>query len=731
MLRFIREKIIYGISLTFFVLSGYYLFLKEPELVEETRTNFIDHLSKIVNTVKIKKSGKLTWINSLDDQKVFSMDQIFTNEESTTSLVYKDKSVLKINTSTLIQISSDEKGNQVDLKDGLIFYEMVKKSKGVTIKAGKQKLKIDSKKQASLQIFKPKGKKEASLTLLKGDIKVEVGEKKLEIKKNQNLEISQTGEIEIKEILITLDKPISGEEIFIGKDTRIAFNWKVPEKAKSKFLIKIGKDYNLEKDLIAKETSKTYFNQRLQPGNYFWRVENEYKGKLSKSIVESFTIFEDSPPRPLRPYNDKQIKLKDDSEDDNQIQFVWSEERTEGYQIQFFKLTKGKKDKPGEIILTENTSKPLYAFNGIKEGSYKWRVKVDDPSRPKSEWSSFNHFSVIPPTRPLMPSLNEPEDQITRKLHYQKPISQIFKWKTKIPQDNYQLEIATDEDFSNILQNVKTAQSYYLWNPEKPQKYFWRVKSVLEDKESSYTTIRSLNVALPKIFSPPVIKSKLNEIVPRKNKVLDIKFKEIAGAQKYHFQILNQPQKEQVYDEEIKTTKISWDFEEFGKYLVKIAAYDRWDRVGKYSKTQLLIEPQQYTKQLITLLFPSANQTVKLKSKKQDIELTWTPIDQAKEYKIAFFTSSKKKKANLVFSSAVNMFQVPYKKLKSFLKKRNKKIYWEITTKIEDTTFTSERRNFKIKLKRKKRKKRRRKKYSKSKSKEDEQMLELLKGLVE
>jgi len=55
MLRFIREKIIYGISLTFFVLSGYYLFLKEPELVEETRTNFIAHLSKIVNTVKIKK----------------------------------------------------------------------------------------------------------------------------------------------------------------------------------------------------------------------------------------------------------------------------------------------------------------------------------------------------------------------------------------------------------------------------------------------------------------------------------------------------------------------------------------------------------------------------------------------------------------------------------------------------------------------------------------------------
>ncbi|MDY8134885.1 hypothetical protein [Aquimarina sp. 2201CG5-10] len=71
-----------------------------------------------------------------------------------------------------------------------------------------------------------------------------------------------------------------------------------------------------------------------------------------------------------------------------------------------------------------------------------------------------------------------------------------FKWSTVIDIDGdaiaYQIDLAYDNTFSNILFSVTTSEPTWVFTLEKGTTYFWRVKAIdSEQNESEYSEVQS------------------------------------------------------------------------------------------------------------------------------------------------------------------------------------------------------------------------------------------------
>ncbi len=136
-----------------------------------------------------------------------------------------------------------------------------------------------------------------------------------------------------------------------------------------------------------------------------------------------------------------------------------------------------------EISLDRNFSRKAYSFSNAKspfkldhrldEGEYFWRVTPTDPSI-SNPIHDVGHFRIayVSPPKALEPKEME---EILGSTDAHGRLETHFQWKTKPTATQYQIQVARDAKFSEVVLDEKTGESE-LKRRMNPGSYFWRVK---------------------------------------------------------------------------------------------------------------------------------------------------------------------------------------------------------------------------------------------------------------
>jgi hypothetical protein len=123
-------------------------------------------------------------------------------------------------------------------------------------------------------------------------------------------------------------------------------------------------------------------------------------------------------------------------------------------------------------ITTQNSSfTPQSPGHLFDDGEWYWRVRVEDPA-PAGHWSLTFRFTKNWETSENKPILIAPDDGVSIPLFS----NQIFSWEPVIGAAKYRFQIASNEDFTNLVWSVDTLTSTHQPNIRLTNGlYYWRV----------------------------------------------------------------------------------------------------------------------------------------------------------------------------------------------------------------------------------------------------------------
>lgn len=130
---------------------------------------------------------------------------------------------------------------------------------------------------------------------------------------------------------------------------------------------------------------------------------------------------------------------------------------------------------------------------------YFWRVKAmkDDLESP---WSDISWFKTVPENYLTFPTLVYPENNILNL-----KITDHLRWLSVDKADYYELQIATDPIFANLVIDEQTTDtSYQISKLSYGTRYFWRVRAVNQTSTSFWSEIFAFITSLrePTLLQP-------------------------------------------------------------------------------------------------------------------------------------------------------------------------------------------------------------------------------------
>lgn len=187
-----------------------------------------------------------------------------------------------------------------------------------------------------------------------------------------------------------------------------------------------------------------------------------------------------------------------------------------------------------DLILSDQTdlSNPVYnetdittnqfAYSNLDANTtYYWKVRAVDSDDNPAEWSSKWHFT----TTAGEPMLLTPVDGKGGM-----DLSDTLIWQASDGAESYQVQIATDSNFSSIKVNESNISDtrYIYHNFDYYTKYFWRVRSSNSEGNSQWSQVRTFYTLIqnPELLEPS--NNSINQLTE-----LTLKWNDVKGAESY------------------------------------------------------------------------------------------------------------------------------------------------------------------------------------------------------
>lgn len=249
--------------------------------------------------------------------------------------------------------------------------------------------------------------------------------------------------------------------------------------------------------MIAMEFSELDFSTQ-----YYWRVKaSNEAGESDWSDVREFTTEE----APVEGTVVLASPEDEGSDIDFPVKLGWQEfGDADHYDIQI-----SESSEFTEYLSKEKHDTTSYIAPGLKDTtSYYWRVRanVDDQQTAWSEtWTFETGFSDEDITE--APQLVSPEDEAGRK-----PLAVYLMWNTIADAREYEVEVAIDSDFDELIYPETEQQTMLVWNEGEVSTtqssdeaaralkiedldyhttYYWRVRGTNPNSEGAWTEVRS------------------------------------------------------------------------------------------------------------------------------------------------------------------------------------------------------------------------------------------------
>ena len=149
-------------------------------------------------------------------------------------------------------------------------------------------------------------------------------------------------------------------------------------------------------------------------------------------------------------------------------------------------------------VVNQTVDKKLsFDFSGLNYNTkYYWRVRGIN-SKDTSEWTPPFIFSTV---------ISPPELQFPENNHIGITLSDSLRWKPVTGAESYWVEVATDNNFINIVINNKSLKSFSIpiYNLDYNTKYYWRAMAFNNTDSSNWSPVWNFTTTLPtpKLISP-------------------------------------------------------------------------------------------------------------------------------------------------------------------------------------------------------------------------------------
>ncbi len=329
--------------------------------------------------------------------------------------------------------------------------------------------------------------------------------------------------------------------------------------------VSLGNDFSQMVESAVMEGPQWQLYKKLDYGRkYYWRVRSKrYKSHSNWSEVYSFTTATAPPELEYPPDSSYSI--------DTTIAFSWkSVPSATTYQIQastdegfsniiLDKSNLTKTTKPGAPALSSNTH-------------YYWRVR-SYLGKSASAWSDTWVFT----TRLRAPDLLKPSDKaITQSADIP------LLWDTVAGASSYNVVLATDPNFTNVLHDGNTTQTSFSYGSyEVGNTYYWKVRALDLPNEGYWSEARRFTIS----------QSQLTLIYPQnhsKNIPNDTPFEwnGPSNAESYHLQVSKDSSFKTFAFEEttLSATTKTVPGLEYGKYFWRVR-YKNGDNYSEWTDT--------------------------------------------------------------------------------------------------------------------------------------------------
>jgi hypothetical protein len=244
-----------------------HVFVREVEASK--KSILVADLDNLQGDVRTREAHVLAWDRATKGDGVHMKDFVFTDESSSVSLKFKDKTKIQLGENTLLAI--ERVGNEASLNIVKGNFSIVPNtlSKGLNVTFGKERTPLTIAPSTALQLTVSK-ERGAELKIISGKAVLEVAGKNVDIAANQEARLMANGLV-VRAAPVALMTPKNEETLRIEKNERVKLTWR--SELKSGFKVEVAVDQSFKKIYRSSISENKFFEVSLsESGVYYWRV---------------------------------------------------------------------------------------------------------------------------------------------------------------------------------------------------------------------------------------------------------------------------------------------------------------------------------------------------------------------------------------------------------------------------------------------------------------------------
>ena len=444
-------------------------------LYSDINRNLLAKDAKQIGTISFKKktamrkySNQAIWGSIDQNSPVYNNDSIKTEEDAEAVVHLDDGTEIGMEENSLILFSKDQNKFDIDFKQGSIFANKSGAEDGsqVNITSGESVIAID---KGDAQLTKTSAD-DISISVSAGEAKYITSSGQLVIAENQALVSLASGTSPtLRKNSIILDSP-DNNKIFISSSQIFDVDFSHSEKNNPEAVIEISTKRDFSENLVS---LKKITSAKLKEGRYYWRVKSKSaSGELTLSDTRRFALVYDTPVIPTNPAENNVFYFDSNSP---LVIFKW----TKSVLASFYLLEISDDKSFSSILRSVQTPLTQIALDDLPEGSYFWRIKTivnltkTEGLDPLSRTASFKISKKTGRTPPVLTT----ESNIKFNVKSAGNDGIVLSWQADSSASGYEVLVASDESFSNIVHSEKTTSNFIKISKPLPKNtYYWKVR---------------------------------------------------------------------------------------------------------------------------------------------------------------------------------------------------------------------------------------------------------------
>ncbi|MBR1536554.1 MAG: FecR domain-containing protein [Treponema sp.] len=442
------------------------------------------------NVAQRKFDDRVVWERVASGTKLYFGDTIRTADLAQAILTLTDGTVIDLGENTMIQVGSSSSGGiQISIDGGDIQIDSTGAKNALDVKLGDGSVvNVDAGSSLAAKSDSETGLNNVEVKSGSAQITTESGQTQ-SLSYGESVSVERGQEIQ-KNAVTVLYPPKELKLINVNEiNVPVKFEWKTSEGGNLTIQTSASRDFkNLKTN---REFPGNSTQLVLTSGVTYWRAfTNSTKDRMieGKISVERIASIEGISPQTGTSFKYRETLPR--------VAFRWSgNEYAERYRL----LLSSTPDMK-QIVSDSEIAGNFVSLDGLGEGEYFWQV-TPFYSLNKLGYtgeSPVYSFKITKNQEIRRPELSSPADNA--QIVYRENIGANFIWKSEVKNASYDLIIARDYDFNNVVYTVTTGENRYSkeFSPSELHDgtYYWKIlrKSSEEGDTHPESEIRAFRV---------------------------------------------------------------------------------------------------------------------------------------------------------------------------------------------------------------------------------------------